>query len=345
MPISFSKKSLCDPQRSPRLISMTLRRAIPNWMIALSLLSSTACEPPAPSPQTDSDATARSTASGPTLSISLDNEESRVSLNEGASVVIGTSAFDVTAIRPWSGLVRTGGGLPMAAVSMQFGDAPWIENVFLADGVWVGVEDTVSLVLHWHDSDANARAAANAPFDPIAGARWGVRDAGRMQWLNTFEPGAGVETQDGAIVTLLSLGREGERPALEVSVRREGNETRRIVTPDPAPNSLILFELPGLREFVVRLHAWRDGAAYVNVHHAGGETPAPSELRDGETWTAESIPFTLRLEQGMKAAAALTAAESAIQEVVLQSSDARIRVREGEAVRYGDALLRFHDPR
>lgn len=262
-------------------------------------------------------------------------------LETGEQLSLNEIEFDVIAIRPWSGLVRTGGGLPMASVSVRVGDAAWAENLFLADGVWVAVGDRVSLVLRWHDSTDEARAAAAEAFDPVAGARWGVDDGGAMQWLTSFEPGTGIELRDGSVVTLLSLGRQDEMPALEVSVRRGDAESKQIVTPESGAGEFIQFEVPGLREYVVRLHAWRDGAAFVRVHDAGKE-PQATELRAGEALNAG--PLRLRLEQVMRNATPVTPGESTVQEVVLESPNTRIRVREGEAVRHGDALLRFYAP-
>mgnify|MGYP007073294889 CR=1 FL=1 len=102
---------------------------------------------------------------------------------------------------------------------------------------------------------------------------------------------------------------------------------------------LVVFEVPGLGEPVVEVHAWHEGAAAIKVIPRNGQTVS-QVLEDGETFEAPGA--AIRLEQVLSAASTVSAEVSPYYEAVLERDGRRYRLREGEQVRIGDARVQFY---
>lgn len=299
------------------------------------------CGPPDPGggPRALSSRPSEPERPGPVLGISLYGEDRTVPVAETTEVTIGGEVFRVQAIRPWSGLMRTATGEPMAQVSVRVGNES-ARDVYLLDGVWREVGDDLSLILHWHETEDAAREAAARPHDPVAGARWGVRDGASVHWFDTFTPGVGGETSDGMTVELVSLGRRDDQPAIEVAIRGDADEQRKVITPGDE-SGRVLFEVPGMRRYVVNLHAWRDAAVLLAATSRAGVSTDVNRVSTGDVWQPDALPIAVRVGEVLHSAVPVEEVDSPLQEIVLKGPAGRLRVREGEAVRVGDALVRF----
>ena len=163
-------------------------------------------------------------------------------------------------------------------------------------------------------------------------------------WFNVFTSGSGIETDDGTVVTLLEVQRDRDSGdiVLDLLVRKAGNSERiRVRAGGEDDGRLVMLEVPAAHEFVLALHGWRDDSC-IAVWYQDRRRLASGRLHTGVTWDfAAPAPFALRLEDAMPSAAPVFPEGSSIVEIVLVGPERRVRIREGEAVRLGDALVRF----
>lgn len=275
-----------------------------------------------------------------TLTVSLYGEDETHELTPGASFSLNGERVAVLALRPFAGLLSDAQGVPMANVSLRTGDALWIENVMLMNERWRRLESGLALRLIWCTNESEAVHFADEGRPGLESARWGVRDRGRTHWFGTFVPGAGVELDDGTSVTLIGLEEsDAGSSVLEVEVMKDGASDRRRIQANIA-GPLIEFEYPGLIADLLLVYAWADDAALVAYLHET-DTVQIAKLAGGESWTPSGSDLSVRLEQAMRTAVPVAAGQTTLYEVLLDLASVRVRVRQGEAVRVGDALLRY----
>jgi hypothetical protein len=278
------------------------------------------------------------------LEIDAPGGKSEHPLLPGMTINLDDGPVEAISIRKWAGLARQPGGEPMAAVSLRRGEESWTEYLFLSAGAWTQVEGDTSLQLAWFDSEEAARKAIESPS--VSG-RWGIRDGEAVNWFDSFQAGAGIDLADGTSILLwerddVHLFDNGElRPAIKVRIEKD-RQSRIEWIPVNAydDNAVVHFEDPAQLDTVLRLYAWRDGSALLDVHYQGahlGEFP----LNDGDTCAPEGLPCAIRLDQTLSAAVAVPLDESPIWETILRRDGREYRVREGESTRIGDGLFRL----
>ncbi len=271
-----------------------------------------------------------------TLKISQYGEDEYLRLSPGAEIPLNGSIATVVALRPFVGLWPDPQGVPMASVSIRQRDS-WAENLMLRSNQWLNLEGGLPIRFLWCADEEEARRLLARGRPGIETARWGVRDEGRTHWFHSFNPGAGVELADGRVVTLRDL--DSAEASIRVDLRdRIGASSRQIQanTDDP----LIIFEHPSLNSDLLLLYAWDDAEVLAAYLSRAGDSKN-DVIASGREWEPGVGELAIRLEQVSRAAVAVEAGQNSIYEAVLELASSRVRVRQGEAVRLGDALLRY----
>lgn len=167
-----------------------------------------------------------------------------------------------------------------------------------------------------------------------------------MNWFVSFEPGTGIELSDGTTVTLLKFEEErkqdaGGGPAILVEIVRKGKtEQQWVAANDYDEKSLIRFDYPLKRETVFALFGWQDGQALVAVYHRGNLAET-NLLTQGDVLQPKGTELTLRLDDVLSSAVSVKPEDSPFFEAVAEIAGKELRLRQGEAVRWGDYLFRF----
>lgn len=269
----------------------------------------------------------------------------------GGDLSVAGEAYRVEELRRWRGLLREpreSGGVPMAMVAVGRRGETWLEDILLVDGQWARIEPlAATLRLVWVDNEEEARTGLAKGFAGLDAARWGVQDGGVTHWFESFAPGTGLELDDGREVTLLGLdetraGPDGAHaPALLYEVRAGGESRREWAFANAAATeSLVRFDHPARADALLVLYVWRDDYALAGAYRAG-DLVGSAEIGSGAVYAAPLDGLELRLDQATGAAVFVGEAASPLWEAVLRSEDRVLRLREGEAVRVGDLLVRF----
>jgi hypothetical protein len=253
----------------------------------------------------------------------------------GTEVAIDGRPFRITAVRTWQGLLPISGGAPMASLTLLVKDGEPIENMPLRVGQRLDVGADLSLELRYCADRADALSQVAAEPIGTREGRWGVADANGVIWFEGFSPGAGARLMDGSLVTLESFEPDG--PAITVR-KRTANGEELLRQDGPSTDPPLLLEYGDANSHRLALYVIEDNRVLISAIGADGN---PVELAAGETWATPAARCLLRLEQALLAAAPVDSMDSPFFEVVLESAEARVRVRQGEAVRVGDALLRY----
>jgi len=264
------------------------------------------------------------------LSIAEANTEHTADLIPGGTIDIDAEKFVVQAVRVWQGLLPVADGVPMASVSVFTGSDPVLENLLLSIGSRFDFPGDMSVELvPCSDSGDTSASGVQAPVGSGRG-RWGVVDGSGVLWFDGFVPGSGATLTDGSVVTLESYTADG--PSLVI--RKQGaNGVERITLDAPSNRPPIFFD-PGPSWASARLMVCDDGMAKI------GESPTAT-LSAGDVWPFSDGRHSLRLEQALLSAAPVAAKDSPFFEAVLESPHRRVRVRQGEAVRVGESMLRY----
>ena len=305
----------------------------------------------------------------------------------GDVVTLAGQTWEVESIRPWMGLIHHVGGPPMANVSVQIGERFW-EDIFLQDAAWLVGNGPTALRFEWFDSEEAAlQAMRDSAPGPEAG-RWGVQEGTGIHWIQSFMPGNGVTLNDGTEITLLDFEStfalspdadydaaadfaDYEGPVMLVQIEREPVALRQLhtprgllhteanaaATPEDVDNAPVLhMEYPAAYPNMVHVHAWRDGAAWVQVFHRqpdGSMQERRALLEESPDIQAATLTWdegsALRLEQVLAQALPVDLQEEALQEAVLRSDTAsgaqRLRLREGEWRHIGSKHVRLEPER
>lgn len=278
------------------------------------------------------------------IKIKMPEAETESEVVTGGEVDIAGDSFHVEEIRKWSGLLSDPTGLTAACFSICLDGEACTEDVFVLAGRWLRMEPGIAVLFSWTNSEAAAREAVSH-LPGIESARWGVADRGSVNWFSSFTPGLGATLSDGTSVTLTQLaenggGESGEGPAIEVRFEGAGSETVWVGANDMKPNARVRFEYPARLPNVILIQAWRDRsalfAAYQNGHKCGEQV-----LDRGQLWRPPGFAFDLRLEDAMEKGAPVSRENSVLYEAVLTRRDERLRLRQGETARRGDALVEF----
>jgi len=257
-------------------------------------------------------------------------EKGKHTVTPGVRISVGDEYLEVDSIGLWEGLVRVSRGEPMAAVEVPGADA---SLKFLDSGRSHILQPDLAVRFTWYEREAEARAALPTRLDEVAGARWGVRDRGAIQWFENFIPGTGLVVEDGAKVTLAEWDRAEGSVTLQIA-RGPGTETVRVKANAAGPEDRYLYDDPAGTGRVLYLHAWReDGAIARLMHHDGAVEEFEMGIGSG------GGPVVLR--QIMAEAVAVPGGKIRAAQVRLGKH--RVALREGLAETVGEYRLLYRE--
>jgi hypothetical protein len=272
----------------------------------------------------------RNAADPDRLSVSVGGEEHDHDLIVGDDIPISEVAYRVEDVRTWRGLLGVADGTPMAIISLFDAGNLVVQDLTLSIGRRVDVGSRLSLELRPCSNRDDALDRLTEEKKRATG-RWGIVDADSVIWFETFAPGTGATLSDGSLVMLESF--RADPPRLVVR-KRSASGDERLELDRPSTEPPLLLELPGQTAERIALFVCEDGRIVLG-------TDPPLDLVTGETSPLPDGTHSLRLEQALRSAALATSQDTPFFEAVLESRDRRIRVRQGEAVRVGDALVRY----
>jgi hypothetical protein len=275
------------------------------------------------------------------LKTKIEGKENVRTLSAGDNIVIDNAPFEVVGFQKWSGLLQTSPGKPMAAVSLRKKDGAW-EIVFLDNDKWHIDGKTFGIHFAFCDSEADAQKG----LPGIESARWATVDRTSLNWFETFDAGTGAKLADGTEITLQQVDEQhdvdGEKTAAIEVVIDEGGRIRRAWIPANRDDTgeLVRFEYPAKLPFVLVLNAWTDGAALAAAYKDGTEA-ANKPLAAGDVLAAPGYPCEVRLDQVLREAAPVQQKDSPLYAAVLKGKQGEVRLRQGEAVHAGDAMVEY----
>lgn len=270
-------------------------------------------------------------------------------LTPGITLELAGQSVALHEISPWAGLIRNPSGRPMAAISMRRAETPWTEAIFLESGAWRHIEPNIALRLRWFRNEKDARQALSETPPGIGEAQWGISGDGRMHWFRSFAPGTGLTLDDGTEFTLIAYdethpGVDGPHPAIYVERRKHDEGDRRwIQANDSEVSSVVKFDFPGIRQTILLLDTWRDGAALVSAFE-NGERSGPQFLEESDLWQPEDFPYELRLDQIIATALPVTGEEAPVLAARFETHEGPLILREGEVQTWQNLRLRFRRP-
>ncbi|MBI2433812.1 MAG: hypothetical protein HYV26_13170 [Candidatus Hydrogenedentes bacterium] len=279
------------------------------------------------------------------LEVQQQGETTSIAAETGAQVEVGETTLTLGASQPWTGLLHHPTGEPMAALTLRMSGEK-DQRLLLRDGEWLWPLTSLAVCLFWVDSDEAGHRSLPPELSPWLGARWGVDDAERTNWFQTFAPGTGLTLEDGTEITLLEVhpGGPEQPPFLLVEWARSGTRETLKIKPNQKPGTLhptMRFECPTAAPSVLLLTAWRDGAALAAVY-AAGRRITQGTLSEHNLWTpGAEFPGKIRLEQVLARAVPVSASESVAWELPVSGVQQELRLREGELVPWNDAHLRY----
>jgi len=251
-------------------------------------------------------------------------------------ICFGPMCFQVLGVEPWSGLLFQPGAQPMALLAMDGGDQE--QRIMLERGQGRSMGQAY-LSFSWFANSEEAAAAFPERLDPGVGMRWGVEDGGAMHWMSNPMPGQGLITQDGRDFTVLEIRADAASETVLQIVEEKGeSRTIHALRPGDASTAPLFFEAPALMPMHLRIHGFRDGAAWVACYQLG-EQHGLEQLESGASFQCGDLVFSL--ENLMSSAIPVVGDDLAIAALRLESKGQTILLREGLARDWEGGQLRF----
>lgn len=275
--------------------------------------------------------------------------DSPIQVREGTVVDIDDGQFVIEAIRPWSGLLRTAEGSPMAALRVAETGGTWGEVQFLAaDRNRLRIDQFLDAHFIWGED-------METEMEPVAvetSYRWRVFDGDTVHEFNNINPGTGVTLNDGRSVVLLDHDLDhafsfGNHPAIQVMVETpEGQAAHWIPANRPVEGIPVSFAWSGTETCVLTLRGAMDGQAVLAATR-GSTSFGPEEIHAGQVWAPAGFPYRIQLAQVMEHALVVSEEASPFLECVLLNtvSGERHAIREGERQRVGQESAAFRTQR
>jgi hypothetical protein len=257
------------------------------------------------------------------------------------TVTIGGASFVVGALRPWAGLVASGQGTALALLALQEDDLAWRENLVLGAGRLEGVTPEVAVRVMW--PDGKTEAALPEVLDISEGARWGIEDAGRVQWIQSLAPGGGATLADGTEVELRAvLPDEHGVPMLRVD-RKHEDKVEGFLVPANVSGFIrgVRLECPAARPLVVFVRVRDEQHVEVTTYESLRRQDV-RELGPGETMLlGYQAQVRFRVDKLLANASVVETPQAGIWELVLEGAHAVVRVREEEVVTVAGARVQY----
>lgn len=287
--------------------------------------------------------------SGAEVTLSGEDREQRVPYAAGTRIVIGDRPFVMREIRPWGGLISEpaeSGGAPLAVLAIRQHGEDWVEDIVAEDGDWLRLADELAFRFCWTESEAVAIASINDGVPGLESARWGVEENGAMNWFESFVPGTGLQLNDGTEVVLAEVRRGAgtaghEDAAIRFKVVREGkSEDVWVSANGTAGKGLLRFVYPTLGRFVAMGYSWQPDSMLI-VLFENGEEMGRYVLERGQIQTLGGAQCVLRLDRVLGSAVYLPRQDSPLTEVVLESDEQLLCLRQGETLSVNGDTVTF----
>jgi hypothetical protein len=257
------------------------------------------------------------------------------SVRSREEISISGKEFRIGVVRPWVGILSEPEGQPYISISIAPDGVEWAEDMLIGVGGEIVFNDFRFRLEVLNDNSVEEFVASHGGENE---GRWGVEEGERVHWFDNLLPGAGVELDDGTVYTLLEFREEFESPAgmvpaIAVQVEYDGVKTRKIIT-TRTENAAVRLEYSSGHE--IWFVATEDGSISVF-----GEAFGTRVVEIGDTWVLGSGEMMIRVEQYESTGIPVDGEQTSFQEAVLLGDSVRVRVRQGEAIRIGDALVRY----
>ncbi len=243
-------------------------------------------------------------------------------------VMTDDHVFHVSLPTPFYGLVRVPQGDPMAMLTVWV-DGGTPSRIRLHSGALVQSPfgDAYSIRFLWYETEADAFKSADSPA--IDSARWGVVDGGRIQWMNSFLPGTGLEREDGVVVSLLEVKDDGAE-GLRIHVGFEDGDDRWSTWySSTGGDAEVRVENPGKNGLRVDVVAWSEDSAIATAFW-NGELVGKTSLQIGERWGIPNLSTSIRLDTILRSASPGEAEGTEILGILLRTPTRELLLREGE---------------
>lgn len=283
------------------------------------------------------------------VTLSAADREQRVPYAAGTRIVLGDRPFVMREIRPWGGLISEpaeSGGAPLAVLGIRQHEEDWVEDIVAEDGDWLRLADELVFRFCWTESEAVALASINDGVPGLESARWGVEENGAMNWFESFVPGTGLQLSDGTEVVLAEV-RQGkgtagrEEAAIRFKVVREGKvEDVWVSANGTAEEGLLRFVYPTLERFVAMGYSWQPDFMLI-VLFENGEEAGRYVLERGQIQALGRAQCMLRLDQVLGSAVYLARQDSPLTELVLESDEQLLCLRQGETLSVNGDTVTF----
>ena len=266
----------------------------------------------------------------------------------GSRIPIEGRDFEIVRVGPWEGLLPDPGGVPMARVSLRSPGGGGTGHFFVTES-WTVISDSIALRMFWFENEASATARIrkwqqHGIDDDFT--KWGVREGDRIHWFQSLSPGTGIELGDGTTITLLEfdpthLVGDGVEASIRVRQTRGGSSTETWhAANERDSDSTILFRSLSSYPVHVAVSAWAGDAGALTSYRVGHPARLQEPAALGQ-WLSVDTGSDLRLDSAIAKGVPVLAKDSPFVEVVLRTGAESLHVRQGEAVRYRDTLLRL----
>lgn len=256
-------------------------------------------------------------------------------IHAGEDVEVAGQKFRVEAIGPWEGLVRHARGEPMATLSIRAGGP----LLFLEAGAWRYPDPETAVRFVWADGEQGARGATRTTREALhAGARWGVRDGGAVQWIQGLQRGNGVVLRDGTRVTFQEELRDGA--AVRIRFEQSGGVEEVVVEANATGEGQdVYYQNPAQAVRVIQVCAWEEGRALVT--ELAGDEPARSRIFVAGERENGNGAGALQLGQVMARALPITQAAAQLHAARIVTPGRAYTLREGVVETIGGARLEY----
>lgn len=264
--------------------------------------------------------------------------QQRIPARKGETFRLGEEKGEVLGVAPWTGLIAHPQGSPLALVRVQDAETEshWSDKLFLKPKNWLYYKDC-AVYFDWFPNETAARNAFPAQRPGTESARWGIEDNKRIHWLNSFNPGTGIQLDNGDDITLLGVKMDDTVPAILIQIKRTDNTASRIRILAGEIRNGIHFEYPAVKENVVYVHAWQDDAYAIQNYPAPADGKNSSAL-EPTAKSQQKMDAPVQVVQTLQKALPVDTAGDPVYEARVRLGETEYELREGQRVALNDAV-------
>ena len=258
-------------------------------------------------------------------------------------LALGDQSYSLLEVRPWVGVLPDPGGRPTMSLSIATEENSWVENQPLVEHGHLIVGNTRIQLRPLKVGQSLEGVLRDELSDPTIG-RWGIHEGEQVLWFDGFTPGEGAQLNDGTDITLIAFSRsyeteDGLVPAIRIREKKGDVEKDRIVTTQDDDVNVVVESKDPIHHLLDIGVSGMDTPHYI-LRTLDGQLRTGS-LERGKVWQSDILSLWLRFEEYEDKGVFIQQVDSPFVEAVLLSEDRRVRVRQGEAIRVGEQLIRY----